>query len=215
MDFHRQLGIVKPDDLKVPITVIGVGGIGSPVTIALTKMGCTNVKVYDGDKVEPHNLPNQIYRTKDIGKFKVEALKEIAIEFADIDIEAIPETVEQQKLEGIVICAVDDMDTRIHIWQKLVKFKFQIKLYIEARMGAETFRVFAVKPCDPDDIAKYERELYPSAEAAELPCTERAIIYNVFAIAGMVGAQVKKYVSAEKLPFCITFDLKGMQMFVG
>ena len=75
MDFWRQMGIVDPAALQIPISVIGVGGIGSPTVFALTKMGCRNVTIYDDDIIELHNLPNQMFGGNDLGKQKTQSLK--------------------------------------------------------------------------------------------------------------------------------------------
>ena len=77
IDYWRQLDILQPDDLVRPITIIGVGGIGSPVALALTKMGCRRLTLFDPDTIEPHNLPNQLYRLRDVGRPKVEALADL------------------------------------------------------------------------------------------------------------------------------------------
>lgn len=211
IDFWRQMDIVSPADLKMPITVIGAGGIGSPLILALAKMGCEFITVYDGDKVESHNVPNQIFRIEDIGKPKVEAVKEVARSFAGVEIEAKNEFYKNQKLAGIVISAVDSMKTRSEIWAQ-VKHKPGITLYIEARMGGEEFLIYAINPCDPDDIELYEEDLYTDEEASQAPCTARAIIYNVFVLAGILASIVKKFVKGEKYPPTVIFDLKTLFM---
>jgi len=67
-DYWRQLDIVSSEELDFPITLIGCGGIGSPVAMALVKMGCGQISLYDPDCVEAHNLPNQMYRLEDVGE---------------------------------------------------------------------------------------------------------------------------------------------------
>ncbi|KKK73235.1 hypothetical protein LCGC14_2895880, partial [marine sediment metagenome] len=72
--YSRQMGIVDPGKLDIPIAVVGAGGIGSWTTLALTRMGCNDITVIDFDKVEAHNVGSQIFTEDDIGKTKVEAL---------------------------------------------------------------------------------------------------------------------------------------------
>lgn len=210
--FHRQLDIISPTDLEIPITVIGSGGIGSPTLLALTKMGCSNVAVWDKDTIEPHNLPNQIFREKDIGKSKVQAIAEICKEFNNVELITHEEFFEGKPLpSGIIICAVDSMDTRKKIWSAL-KLKPQIKLFIDARMGGEVARIYAVKPFSPQDIKLYEASLYSSAEASKEKCTAKAIIYNVFVIAGLIAATVKKFAKKENLKREIILDLVNLNL---
>lgn len=213
IDFLRQLGILSPEELKVPITVIGVGGIGSPIVQDLAKMGCSDITIYDADKVEPHNIPNQFFRKNDSGKLKVEATKEIVEEFTGLKIKVKNEFYTNQKLDGIVISGVDSMKVRKEIWQQ-VKLKPNIRLYIEARMGGEQFRIFAINPCDPDDIEFYEENFYSDEEVKRLPCTQQAILYTPRILSGLVGVIVKKHIKREKCPKEIIFDLKTLLMVI-
>ncbi|MFN3476080.1 MAG: ThiF family adenylyltransferase [Candidatus Methylomirabilales bacterium] len=214
MDFLRQLDLVKEEALQVPITIIGCGGIGSFAALALAKMGCRNLILYDDDYVEDHNIPNQIYRPQDVGKAKVEALSEILWVFADLHPEVYRKRVDGQRLQGIVIACVDSMEARKAIWQKSIRYRASVKLYIDARMGAEVSRLYTVRPVDPDDVRFYEKTLYDDAEAQPLPCTASAIIYNGFSIASLIGNQVKKYVSGEGVKREILSDLKTLTLIV-
>jgi ThiF family len=211
--YHRQLDLLAPDSLRAPITVIGAGGIGSFTVLSLAKMGCTNITVYDFDTVENHNLPNQLYRENDIGKPKVEALKDMVAEFTGVGINAQNERSEGKGLSGIVILAVDSMDTRMELWQGM-KYNARIPLCIDGRMGAEVMRVFSINPIDPDDIRRYEAELFPSSEAFTAPCTARSIIYTAFSVAALITGQVKKYAAGQSYSRDITFDARLTHMMV-
>ena len=74
VDYWRQLDIFSPKNFTTSITIIGAGATGSYIAWLLAKMGCRDITVYDADKIENHNLPNQIYGIKDIGKKKVLAI---------------------------------------------------------------------------------------------------------------------------------------------
>jgi hypothetical protein len=206
MDFWRQTDIVPSTINEIEVTVIGAGGIGSPTTLALSKMGVQKINVYDDDTVENHNLPNQMYRFSDLYKHKVHGLFEICKDFTGIEINPIPERLKDQRLTGVVISGVDSMESRKIIWDQ-VKYRPAINLYIDARMGAEVARIHTVKPCDPDSIKWYETTLYDDKESSEEPCTARAVIYNVFTISSLVANQVKKFSKGEPFPKEIIVDL--------
>jgi molybdopterin-synthase adenylyltransferase len=73
--FIRQRDVLPPDKLaKLAISVIGCGAVGSFTVLTLAKMGITDITVYDGDKVEEHNLPNQWYKLDHLGMNKTDAL---------------------------------------------------------------------------------------------------------------------------------------------
>jgi molybdopterin/thiamine biosynthesis adenylyltransferase len=211
--FWRQTDLANPEKLQENITVIGTGSVGSFVVLTLAKLGCKNITVFDFDDVEIHNLPNQFYRNCDIGKPKVEALKSIVKDFEGFDISAKNEKFQDQEfIPGYVIFAVDNMDERMKIWER-IRLNPQVKKLFDARMGGEMMRLFTINPCDLDDIKFYEKVLYPTKEAQELPCTARAIIYNVLAIACLVSNNVKRAMLGQRLKREIAFDLNTLNFY--
>lgn len=215
IDYWRQLDLITPDELSIPIVIIGAGGIGSLTALALAKMGCSRLTVYDPDIVEPHNLPNQFYRLEDINRPKVEALWGVIQAFTGLQIAAIPEAVSEQRLQGVVISGVDSMAARQTIWRGAIRYHSPVELYIDARMGAEVCRIYTIRPTDPEQVRSYEATLYDDAQASEEPCTARAIIYNLLTIAGLIANQVKKYAKGEALETELIFDLKTLTLLTG
>ncbi len=199
IDFWRQLGIVSPRELEFPITIIGAGGIGSPTALLLAKMGCSNLTLIDFDSVESHNFPNQMFRLEDLGNPKASALAQIIKAFTGVDALVVNERYESQLLEGVVIVCVDNMATRSQVWKK-VRLNIKVPLLIDARMGGQIAQVFAVNPILPDHIKGYEALLFTDEEALDEPCTERAIIYNTYMIASIIGALIKCFAKKETLP---------------
>jgi len=210
LDLYRQQDLIESDQLDVPITVVGCGGIGSFVILALAKMGCRALAAYDDDRVEPHNIPNQAYRLADVGRLKVEALSDLVREVAGAPLEIRVERVRRQRLQGVVIAAVDTMSARREIWLQGIRHRAAVPLYVDARMGAEVARVFTVRPADPDDVRRYEASLYTDEEAMNLPCTAQAIVYTGFSIAGLVAGQIKKFLTGEPLKGELILDHKTL-----
>jgi len=212
VDYGRQLDIFNPENFTDILTVIGAGGIGSPTVIVLSKIGCPRIEVYDPDTIELHNLPNQFFRHTDLDRKKVEALKEIVEELTGTVIEVHPKLyVDQPFAPGIVISAVDKMEQRKAIWKK-VKMNPSVKLFIDARMGGEVARIYAINPVDLDEVNFYEKTLYSDEEASTEKCTAKAIMYNVFVIAGIIGDLVKKRACRQNLPKEILVDLVTLSM---
>lgn len=208
----RQLDIVNPRDLQVPIFVIGAGAIGSLSTLVLAKMGAEQITVMDFDTVEDHNWPNQYYPPAHIGRPKVESLAELVEFQTGVRITPRNERYVDQKLSGIVIAAVDSMKVRKDIWFKGVRLKPAVKFFIDARMGGLTGRIYPVKPIDPSEMRFYEENLYDDDQSTEAPCTARAIIDNVAVIDGIVAGLVRTYVTKGRLPQEIILDLKNFSM---
>lgn len=62
---------------EAKVLVVGVGGLGSPVSLYLAAAGVGSLGLLDFDKVDESNLQRQvIFSTPDVGKKKVEAAKD-------------------------------------------------------------------------------------------------------------------------------------------
>ena len=63
--------------LKKEITIIGCGGLGSPVSVYLAASGIGKINLVDPDKVEIRNLHRQVFfQEKDVGRYKVDVLQD-------------------------------------------------------------------------------------------------------------------------------------------
>ncbi len=212
MDFSRQADLVRPEALSTTVHLVGCGGIGSLVALALSKLGCGRLELYDDDRVEEQNVPNQLFRTADVGRPKVEALAEILETFTGTRPQPHRRRIEGDRLQGIVVSGVDSMLARKTLWLKSVRHRAGIPLYLDGRLGAEVCRLYTIRPADPDDVRFYERTLYDDSEAAPLPCTAGAIIYTGFAVASLVADQVKKFAAGETIVREILCDLKTLTL---
>ena len=57
------------------VSILGCGGLGSNIAMALARCGLGEIHIYDYDKVELSNLNRQNYDQKDLGKSKVSQTK--------------------------------------------------------------------------------------------------------------------------------------------
>lgn len=57
------------------VAIAGLGGLGSNVTYALTRIGVGHLHLVDFDRVDITNLNRQQYFMEDIGKYKTDALE--------------------------------------------------------------------------------------------------------------------------------------------
>lgn len=72
--FGRGKFSTKWNEKKV--CVVGVGALGSIVCESLARSGVSVIALWDDDTVEPGNICRSAYQVQDIGKSKVEALRE-------------------------------------------------------------------------------------------------------------------------------------------
>lgn len=194
----RQLDIIPVDVLGEKINIIGAGAIGGATALILAKMGFCDITVYDHDTVDVENINCQFYRFSDIGKKKVEALKEIVKDFTGIEINIVPKKYSSGMLNGIVVAAVDSMEVRKMIWNNHKEFSIGTKLFIDPRMGAEDALCFAMDPMDDKDVTSYEKTLYSDSEAVQERCTAKATMYTAQALSSHVAKVVKDFLVPQE-----------------
>lgn len=208
--FENQSGIIPTRRLQSKsFLVVGAGAIGGFTTMALAKMGATNIVVYDDDKIEEHNIPNQIYPYSSLNQKKVSSLAKLAQDFSGgTKIDEVPTRWSRTLTTNrdIVIAAVDDMDTRKMIWNSV---KGTCKLFIDPRMGGLIYRVYAIEPGNKDQVKFYESTLYPSSKATAERCGQKSIIYTVLGVSSTILDLTKKFINNEKRPLEVVYDYKN------
>lgn len=193
MDLVKHIGVFQPQKVAGKrIAIIGAGAIGSAVALNVAKLGVTNITLFDFDKVEAHNLPNQIlYGPSDIGANKVDA--------AASRIESLtgykPKTVvgkagESKMFYEIIFVCVDSMDARTKIFQKAVYLNGVTELLIEGRMGARAVAAYAFNPLDPSQAQEYVSDLYPDSDVPRENVGACAVIPSIGATANTVAAMM-------------------------
>ena len=65
---------------KAKIAIAGLGGLGSNIAIALSRIGVGHLHLVDFDKVDLTNLNRQHYFIRHLGQYKTDALKEQILE---------------------------------------------------------------------------------------------------------------------------------------
>jgi hypothetical protein len=158
-------------------------------------MGVPSLTVYDPDVVESANIPSSAYRhALDIGRPKVEALRDLVAEATCLTIEIRRKAYEGEELRGAVVCCVDTIEARRLVWERVRRRSDADNILIDTRVDAELVWVFALDPRDPDDIGFYEPYLaFSSKEAHQPTCGRHGTIYTSWAAARAVCADLKSW----------------------
>jgi molybdopterin/thiamine biosynthesis adenylyltransferase len=172
--------------LSEPITIVGAGAIGGWTTLALAKMGFANIRVFDFDKVDTVNMNCQFFRFKDIGKSKVDALRDLVEDFTGVKVQACNERYTGGAARGIVIAAVDSMAARKMIWESHVENPYATRCVIDPRMGAQAALLYVMDPKNPKDRADYPKTLYSDSAAEQERCTQKATCWTANILSGWV-----------------------------
>lgn len=170
LDTRRHDAIFDNKSFDCPVNIIGVGGVGSHVARLLAKLGVGShsaVNVYDGDRVEPHNLSNQAYLSQHVGSYKTDALYDQYYKWSG-GVEIYPRAqyvTAQIPLSGIVFLCLDQMEPRKAICEQSVWRNPDVKLLIETRTSVAHAMVFALDPNRERHIECWDAYWYPSEMA--------------------------------------------------
>ena len=104
----------------VKLILLGVGGVGSFALDTLYNTGITNITIVDFDTYEESNLNRQMGSFGNIGRIKVEALKEKYPEVTPIHIKITPEWIDAFDFSSYdyILDAIDDVKPKVHLIKK-------------------------------------------------------------------------------------------------
>lgn len=130
------------------VVVVGAGGIGSWVTMCLSRIGC-RVYLYDADRFEIHNMGGQLVKISDIGAYKVDAVRDMVTSLVGSSTQIVVSNSmydEDSPTSPIIMSAVDSMAGRKLIFEKWAKIygDKDDAIFIDGRLLAEDYQVYAV-----------------------------------------------------------------------
>lgn len=171
------------------VTIGGSGGIGTWLTLLLSRAGFSPL-VYDFDVIEEHNMGGQLFAKKHINSAKVDALKEVVLDFTDTEILVFNEKItEETPFNNIMFSAFDNMKARKDMftaWKNgLTEENKNESIFIDGRLTMEQLQIFCVTP---DLIENYEKHLFDDSEVPDAPCTMKQTSHSAAMISShMVG----------------------------
>ena len=144
----KKIGVIGQQKLKsAKVLVLGMGGLGCPLSVYLASLGIGTIGIVDNDKVELSNLNRQIiYNTNDIGKYKVDVAKnKIKLINKDIIIKSHKIRVNKTNVEKLIknfdiVCdGTDNFKTRLLVNDHALKQK---KILISAAVSGFDGHIF-------------------------------------------------------------------------
>lgn len=140
MDLSKSYDFFQPEKDDAPIHIVGCGSVGSTIAENLARCGVKNMVLWDFDTVESHNIVNQMFRQQDVGRLKVDALKDILCdinpELVD-SVSAKPEGWRGKLMSGYIFLCVDSIELRRQIVERhmdspYVKAVFDFRTLLES-----------------------------------------------------------------------------------
>ena len=196
----------KVDNNVIPIIVGGAGGIGSWLTLFLSRVlsSSTTIYLYDFDSVEEVNVAGQLYKVSQVGKSKVDAVSYVVKEFSGYDkIITMNEkyTAKDGVSSPIMFSCFDNMQARkdmFNNWKEGLEL-FPNSLFIDGRLLAEQLQVFFVTP---DRIPLYEKYLFDDKDVPDQSCSYKQTSHFAAAIAAKMVQGFTNWLSeTAEVPF--------------
>lgn len=122
-------------DFNSPVDVVGLGALGSWTANVLMLAGFRNVRGFDGDIVDPHNIPNQLFYRSHAKTNKALALERVLHDQGLRGFAAMPRHADfrNDAFSPTVILATDNLKERAMFYRR--KNLGSVRTVVDARIG--------------------------------------------------------------------------------
>ena len=183
------------------VCVVGVGGLGNPITIRLAAMGVGKIRIVDRDVIELSNLHRQtMFNEDDVGQVKVEtAAKKLRKLNDDIIIEELPVSINDytalDAVDGcdVVIDALDSVNARYSLNRACIEKKIPFVTGAAVGVTGQTFTIV------PNESACYYC-LFPALDEDSMPtCSIEGVHPSILSIIGGIEvSEAVKIITGKK-----------------
>lgn len=201
----KTIGEQGQQNLKnAKVLIVGMGGLGNPVSLYLNAAGIGTLYLVDGDNIDISNLPRQIlFNEANVSQGKADTAADMLQQKnSDTHIEVLDEMLDEEladyyfPLVDLVLDCTDNIATRYLINEKCLEHKKP--LIIGAATGFDGQYMF-VDPTE-EDSACYQCLFPASKRAPENNCQTLGILGPILAIVGGVQAlQAIKLLSGNQI----------------
>ena len=176
------------------VCVVGVGGLGNPITTRLAAMGVGKIRIVDRDVIELSNLHRQtMFNEDDVGQVKVEiAAKKLRKLNPDIIIEELSVSINDytafDAVDGcdVVIDALDSVNARYSLNKACIEKKIPFVTGAAVGVTGQSFTIL------PNESACYHC-LFPALDEDSMPtCSIEGVHPSILSIIG--GIEVSEAV---------------------
>lgn len=177
------------------VMLAGLGGIGSWVSLFLSRLGLMELRLLDDDNFEAHNMSGQAVRVQDMSVSKVQTAYDIALTFSNyVTTPLKTKFTEEIHPFKVMICGFDNMEARkifYNSWKEGINpNEAEEYLFIDGRLTAEMFQIFTITGTDVYAQSVYETQwLFNDYAADTTDCTFRQTSH----LAGMIASYMVTY----------------------
>jgi adenylyltransferase/sulfurtransferase len=183
------------------ICVVGVGGLGNPITTRLVAMGIGKLRIIDRDVIELSNLHRQtMFDEGDVGQVKVEvAAQKLKKINPDVEIESLPISINDytalDAVEGcdVVIDALDSVNARYALNKACVEKNIPFVTGAAVAVSGQAFTIL------PHKSACYSC-MFPALDEDSMPtCSIEGVHPSILSIIGGIEvAEAVKIILGKK-----------------
>ena len=183
------------------VCVVGVGGLGNPITARLAAMGVGKIRIVDRDVIELSNLHRQtMFDEDDVGQVKVEtAAKKLRKLNNNVIIEELPVSINDytalDAVDGcdVVIDALDSVNARYSLNKACIEKKIPFVTGAAVGVTGQTFTIV------PNASACYHC-LFPALDEDSMPtCSIEGVHPSILSIIGGIEvSEAVKIITGKK-----------------
>ena len=168
------------------VCVVGVGGLGNPITTRLVAMGIGKIRIVDRDVIELSNLHRQtMFDDSDVGEIKVEvAAKKLKKLNPNVIVEALPISINDytalEAVDGcdVVLDALDSVNARYSLNKACVAKNIPFVTGAAVGISGQAFTIL------PKQSACYHC-MFPSLDEDSMPtCSIEGVHPSILSIIG-------------------------------
>jgi len=189
---------------KPLIVICGVGALGSNLINLISRQGFTNLCIIDKDKVESHNIANQLYGKTDVGAAKVRSCANRLLREIGCKVNAIQETLTSNNTKklfkdaALVVDTFDNFESR-----QVIKNACTIIPCLHAGMSDSGFS--EIKWNDTYNIPTVEFE---QKDVCEYPLAVNLVHFTVCLLSEVICQFIDRSVKVD-----IDFTLNDLKVF--
>lgn len=177
--------------LSAKVLIVGLGGLGSPVSMYLAAAGVGHLILADYDQVDLSNLQRQIvHTTSQISEFKVDSAAAMLHQLnPSVNVKKINEKLTSESLAeeiekvDVVVDCTDNFATRFAINQLCVESKVPLVSGAAIRLEGQ-ISVFDSR----DENSPCYRCLYQQVDDENLSCAQNGVLSPVVGVIGTLQA---------------------------
>lgn len=191
-------------DLTKDVLLIGTGGIGSWLTMSLSRIE-HRLTIVDNDTVDQTNVTGgQLFKKSDINKKKVNAIQNVCQDMGCTnEITPIDELyTKEMGSNPITITGLDNMKARKEVFEAWYADNKgnPDAILLDGRLSLETVEILAIRGDNEEQIKQYqENYLFSDEEASILDCTAKQTTFGAMNIASLMTATLCNFLTNRKL----------------